>query len=67
MDVLRLTGAYHDFQSTTGHINYGDEADFMITADVWKRVVLLEKYANYDSARFATDRRKIWFSAEIRY
>ena len=67
IDVLRLTAAYHDFESDGGNIDYGDESNFMITADVWKRVVLLAKYANYDAARFATDRRKIWFSAEIRY
>lgn len=67
IDVLRLTAAYHDYESDGGNIDYGDESNFMITADVWKRVVLLAKYANYDASRFATDRRKVWFSAEVRY
>ncbi|MCK9993514.1 MAG: hypothetical protein Dbin4_02034 [Alphaproteobacteria bacterium] len=67
IDVLRLTAAYHDFESDGGNIDYGDETNLMVTADVWKRVVLLAKYANYDAERFATDRKKIWFSAEIRY
>ncbi len=67
IDVLRLTAAYHDFESDGGNINYGDETDLMVTADVWKRVVLLAKYANYDAERFATDRKKIWFSAEVKY
>lgn len=67
IDVLRLTAAYHDYESDGGNIDYGDETNLMVTADVWKRVVLLAKYANYDAERFATDRKKIWFSAEIRY
>ncbi len=67
IDVLRLTAAYHDFESDGGNINYGDETNLMVTADVWKRVVFLAKYANYDADRFATDRKKIWFSAEVRY
>lgn len=67
IDVLRLTAAYHDFESDGGNINYGDETNLMVTADVWKRVVLLAKYANYDADRFATDRKKIWFSAEVKY
>ncbi len=67
IDVLRLTAAWHDFESDGGNINYGDETNLMVTADVWKRVVLLAKYANYDADRFATDRKKIWFSAEVKY
>ncbi|MEQ1890148.1 MAG: hypothetical protein ABL951_13370 [Alphaproteobacteria bacterium] len=67
IDVLRLTAAYHDFESDGGNINYGDETNLMVTADVWKRVVLLAKYANYDAERFATDRKKFWLSAEVRY
>jgi len=67
IDVLRLTVAYHDFQSDGGNMDYGDETNYMVTADVWKRVVLLAKYANYDADLFATDRKKFWLSAEIRY
>lgn len=67
IDVLRLTAAYHDFESDGGNIDYGDETNLMVTADVWKRVVLLAKYANYDAERFATDRKKFWLSAEVKY
>jgi len=67
VDVLRFSAAYHDFQSDGGHIDYGDETNLMVTADVWKRVSLLAKYADYDADAFATDRRKFWLSAEIKY
>lgn len=67
IDVLKLTAAYHDFQSDGGNMDYGDETDYMVTADVWKRVVLLAKYASYDADLFATDRKKFWLSAEIKY
>ncbi len=67
LDVLRLTAAYHEYESDGGNIDYGDEVNFMVTADVWKRVVLLAKYADYDAKRFASDRQKFWLSAELRY
>lgn len=67
IDVLKLTASYHDFESDGGNINYGDETDLQLSASIWKKVELVAKYANYDADRFATDVKKFWLSAEVKY
>ena len=64
---LLLRGAWHDFQSTTGGIDYGSELDLLVAYPVRKNINLSVKFAHYDADNFATDRTKAWFSIDAKF
>ncbi|MFZ5609098.1 MAG: hypothetical protein ACOY99_05775 [Pseudomonadota bacterium] len=58
---------YHDFSATRAGIDYGREWDALVSRGVGKYLVLTAKYAGYDSKGFATDTRKFWLMAEMKF
>ena len=58
---------YHDYNSTRGSFNYGQEWDFLIVRKIGKHVSLSLKYANYNSDTFATDTKKFWFTTQLKF
>lgn len=63
--ALRLV--YHDFRSTRGDIHYGREWDAQLTVPIRRGWSVMAKYADYDSAGFATDTRKFWLATQIEF
>ena len=64
---LALRLAWHDFNSTVGALNYGQEWNAQASYPVGKHVTLLAKFARYDARVFATDTTKAWFSIEAKF
>jgi hypothetical protein len=58
-----LKVAYHWFGSEGGSLEYGSEADVVLTKSVTENVSLLGKYAHYFADDFATDTQR--FSVEM--
>lgn len=54
---------YHWFDSDRLDIKYGEELNLVGTIKIG-RTLFVAKYADYYAARFATDTRKFWLSAE---
>ncbi len=66
----KLMFVYHNFQSVTNNLNYGNEYDFLITRKFGKHYYLLAKYAYYDgdnsaTGKFANDVHKFWLQAGV--
>lgn len=64
---LLLKAVYHDFHSTTGSLDYGQEWDALATYPLNKRISLTLKFASYNADSFATDRTKAWFSVDAKF
>lgn len=64
---LALRLAWHDFNSTVGGLDYGQEWNAQASYPVAKHVTLLAKFARYDARAFATDTTKAWFSVEAKF
>lgn len=64
---LALRLAWHDFNSTVGALNYGQEWNAQASYPVAKQVTLLAKFARYEAQAFATDTTKAWFSIEAKF
>ena len=64
---LLLRAVYHDFNSTTGSLNYGSEWNAFAAYPVTKRVNASVKYANYNAKDQASDRSKLWFTIDARF
>ncbi len=58
---------YHDFKSTRGDLDYGQEWNFLIARNIGKHVSLSLKYADYDSDGFASDTQKFWFTTQLKF
>ena len=58
---------YHDYKSTRGNLDYGQEWNFLVARNFGKHLSLSLKYADYDSDGFATDTRKFWFTSQLRF
>jgi hypothetical protein len=64
---LALRAAWHDFNSTVGALNFGQEWNAQASYPVGKHVTLLAKFARYDAKALATDTTKAWFSVEAKF
>ena len=72
---IKMAFVYHNFQSVTNSINYGNEYDFLITKKFGKHYQLLAKYAFYDAAdvngnvaydpELTKDTNKFWLQGSI--
>lgn len=61
------TIAYHDYQADRGGRAYGDEWNAQLSYPFNGRFIALLKWADYRTAGFARDSRKLWLSIEYRY
>lgn len=61
---LRLGAVYHRFEAERGGRHYGDEIDLVLALS-WGEYSLALKFADYDAADFAGDRRKIWVQTSV--
>lgn len=70
---IKLAFVYHNFQSVTNNIDYGNEYDFLITKKFGKHYHLLAKYAYYDAneanglAAFNKDTHKFWLQGGLSF
>jgi len=64
---LLLRAAWHDYNSTRGGIDYGQEWNALASYPVGKHVTLTAKLARYEAKSFATDTTKAWFSVEAKF
>ena len=70
---VKLAFVYHNFQSVTNSIDYGNEYDFLITKKFGKHYHLLAKYAYYDAneanglAAFDKNTHKFWLQGGITF
>nr|WP_293245184.1 alginate export family protein [Panacagrimonas sp.] len=70
-----LTATYHQFESETGGLEYGDEIDLLASYTVIESLVLNAKYANYSADDLPTagtpaqpfDTEKFWVYAEYKF
>ncbi len=58
---------YHDYRSTRGNLDYGQEWNFLIARSFGKHVSVSLKYADYDSAGFGADTQKFWFTTQFKF
>ncbi|SDZ75375.1 alginate export family protein [Microbulbifer marinus] len=56
---------YHNFRSTTGGLDYGNETDAVAEFKVNRWLKLQAKYADYRADEFSQDTEKFWFSILI--
>lgn len=69
----KLMFVYHNFESVTNSIDYGNEYDFLVTKKFGKHYSLLAKYAYYDGdknnglAAFNKDVHKFWLQANVSF
>ncbi len=66
VDGTKFVAVYHDFDSESGSMDYGDELDLLVTRklphpDFLKGASVSLKYADYDADDLFTDTKKIWF------
>ncbi len=70
---VKLAFVYHNFQSVTNSIDYGNEYDFLITKKFGKHYHLLAKYAYYDAneanglAAFDKNTHKFWLQGGVTF
>ena len=57
---------FHQFDSTTGNLEYGTEWDATLAAKLG-RFALLAKYARYRAEDFGVDMRKLWLQVETAF
>ena len=64
---LALRAQWHDFNSTIGALNYGQEWDASASYPVGKHFNLTAKLARYNAQSFATDTTKVWLQIEAKF
>lgn len=70
---VKLAFVYHNFQSVTNSIDYGNEYDFLIAKKFGKHYHVLAKYAYYDAneanglAAFDKNTHKFWLQGGISF
>ena len=62
---INLKVAYHWFGSEGGSLEYGSEADLVLSKPINERTSVLAKYANYFADDYATDTQR--FTIEVDY
>lgn len=62
-----LKVAYHWFGSEGGSLEYGSEADLVLSKAITKNTSILAKYAHYFADDFATDTQRISLELDIKY
>jgi len=62
-----LRALYHNYKSTRGGINYGEEWNFLIARSFGKHVSVSLKYADYNGDNFAADTQKFWLTTQLRF
>lgn len=58
LDGLKLHGAYHDFQSDEGSVDYGSEIDLSVAKKIGKHYGVKFVYEDYDADTFSSDTEK---------
>ncbi len=72
---IKFMFAYHNFSDSSGHEEYGNEYDLLITRQFGKHYQLLAKYAYYDAdnnpagvaASVEKDTQKIWIQGSVNF
>lgn len=64
---VKLAFIYHNFQSVTNNIDYGNEYDFLIAKKFGKHYHVLAKYAYYDADEFSKNTHKFWLQGGISF
>ena len=70
---VKLAFVYHNFQSVTNNIDYGNEFDFLVAKKFGKHYHLLAKYAYYDANEanglpaFNKNTHKFWLQGGISF
>jgi hypothetical protein len=74
---IKMAFVYHNFQSVTNSINYGNEYDFLITKKFGKHYKVLAKYAYYDAdsvngnaaynPALTKDTNKFWLQGSVSF
>lgn len=64
---LTLRGVWHDYRSTAGALNYGQEWDALASYPLDKTFTVSAKLARYEANSFATDTTKGWFVVEAKF
>lgn len=64
---LGLRFQWHDFNSTTGGLNYGQEWDASVSYPLGKHFNLTAKVARYNADAFASDTTKFWFQIDAKF
>lgn len=64
---VKVMGVYHNFDDDTGHMDFGQEYDFVVAKKFGKHYSLLAKYAYFDSEGWKTDTQKIWVEGGISF
>ena len=64
---LTLRGVWHDYRSTTGAFNYGQEWNALASYPLNKTFTVSAKFARYEANSFATDTTKAWFTIEAKF
>tara|TARA_R110000824_G_scaffold390760_13_gene587861 strand:- start:24290 stop:25564 length:1275 start_codon:yes stop_codon:yes gene_type:complete len=62
---VKLLGAFHQFDSDLGSLDYGHEWDAQIVAKPRQDITIITKYADYTADTFSVDTKKLWI--EINY
>lgn len=64
---IPLKLVYHDYQSSSGNVDYGNEFDVVMSRKFGKHWAGLVKYAYYDGDGGFADRQKFWVQAEFKF
>mgnify|MGYP000949359646 CR=1 FL=1 len=64
---LGLRAAWHDYNSTVGGLNYGQEWNAQASYPLGRNWTVLTKLARYNAQTLATDTTKFWFLVEARF
>lgn len=64
---VKVAGWYHDFGADVGSEDLGEEFDFLIALNPWKRWSLAFKYARFSGADLRPDVSKLWLALGFKY
>jgi hypothetical protein len=64
---MTLRASWHDYNSTAGSLDYGQEWNGQVSYPIGKHFTVLAKAARYDADTFATDTTKFWFAIEVKF
>ncbi len=58
---------YHEFDSDSGSMDYGDEWNAIIKRNFMEHYSVMLKYADYDADTFSTDTQKFWLQLGAKF
>lgn len=64
---LSVTGIYHDYSAEHVRLDYGNEWDAQLEAQIDRRLVLDAAYANFNGKGAFPDKKAFWLYATYRY